>query len=267
MVHGAQTDVRTERGEQHATALQEEATGHKTETPEVPLIVDTFHPGQVNMQRDEALLQRGQSVVRIYGWRPACVSLGRTQTERDIDTDAARRHGVDVVPRVTGGGAILHNELEVTYAVVLPLDHPGLPGSIRESYRFISTPVLKAFQALDVDVEFGEGTGGRETLCYLREEGISIFAGGRKISGGAQRRTQKAVLQHGTMVLSLDAERTAEILGAPVEAVQKKVTGLDRLGIEASRDDVVDALVQSYRDHFGAIRRVDAFFDDETGTR
>lgn len=224
------------------------------EPARVGLIVDGFHTGEENMRRDLWLLEQGRPVVRIYGWTPACVSLGRTQTQADVDLDAAARHGVDVVPRVTGGGAILHNEVEVTYAVVLPLDYPGLPASIRESYRFISTPVLEAFRGLGADARFGEGTGGRETLCYLREEGISIFVDGRKISGGAQRRTQQAVLQHGTMVLRLDAARTGEILRVPPAAVTKKVTGLDVLGIEAERDAVVHMLVAAYREHFGGLQ-------------
>ncbi len=260
MVHRGRPDVHPERTEPNARAstLQE--------GPGVRLILDGFHTGKVNMQRDESLLQRGTGALRIYGWRPACVSLGRTQTEQDIDVEAAARHGVDVVPRVTGGGAILHNEVEVTYAVVLPLDHPGLPASIRESYRFISRPVLEAFRAVGADVEFGEGTGGKEVLCYLREEGISIFAGGRKISGGAQRRTQKAVLQHGTMVLRLDAERTAQILGASVEAVRKKVTGLDELGIDVTRHEVVEALVEAYGAHF-TLQEEQVAQDDEDTTR
>jgi lipoate-protein ligase A len=111
-------------------------------------------------------------------------------------------------------------------------------------------------------VEFGEGAGGREVLCYLREEGISIFSGGRKISGGAQRRTQQAVLQHGTMVVSLDAERTAEILKAPVEAVRRKVTGLDALGIQVERDAVIEALVDAFEAHWGPMQRFSGGFDE-----
>lgn len=218
--------------------------------PEVALIVDAPARGFENMSRDEWLLERAQPTVRVYGWSPACVSLGRTQTHADVDAAAATALGIDVVPRKTGGGAILHNEVEVTYSVVLPLDFPGLPSSILESYRFISGPVLEAFRALGVDASFGEGKGGRDALCYLREEGVSIFVDGRKISGGAQRRTQKAVLQHGTMVLRLDAERTARVLRAPREAIEAKVTGLDVLGVTHARPHVVETLVDAYRGRF-----------------
>lgn len=228
--------------------------------PVVRIVRDGSPSGSENMARDEANLAAAQPVVRIYGWTPACISLGRTQTEADIDAAAAKRHGVDIVARKTGGGAILHNEVEVTYGVVLPLDFPGLPGSILESYKFISQPVLETFRHFGVDASFGEGKGGRDTLCYLREEGVSIFADGRKISGGAQRRTQHAVLQHGTLVLRLDAERTAEVLRAPLEAVRAKVTGLDALGIDVTRDAVSDRLARAYRDHFARVADV---VDDE----
>lgn len=223
----------------------------ESEAVPVPIVLDGSPSGAENMARDEAMLDAARPMVRIYGWTPACVSLGRTQTVADIDQGAAGRHGLDVVARKTGGGAILHNEVEVTYAVVLPLDYPGLPRSIMESYKFISQPVLDTFRALGADATFGEGKGGRDSLCYLREEGVSIFVDGKKISGGAQRRTQRAVLQHGTLVLRLDAERTAEVLKAPVDAVHAKVNGLDMLGIDVGRDVVVETLRQAFAKHFG----------------
>ncbi len=221
----------------------------------VTVAIDEARPGRANMDRDEAMLARGTAAVRLYGWSPACVSLGRTQTVHDVDEDAARRLGIDVVARVTGGGAILHNEVEVTYGVVLPLDFPGLPASILGSYKFISRPVLETFRALGVDAVFGEGKGGRDALCYLREEGVSIFVDGKKISGGAQRRTQRAVLQHGTLVLRLDAERTAAVLRAPVGRIEDKVTGLDVLGVGVGRAEVVRLLADRYRAHFEAALR------------
>jgi lipoyl(octanoyl) transferase len=228
--------------------------GHGRTPRHVELFVEGASPGRWNMDRDEDLLVRAQPAVRLYGWRPACVSLGRTQTIADVDVAAAARHGVDIVPRVTGGGAILHNEAEITYGVVLPLDFPGLPGSILESYRFISQPLVDALQDLGVPAEFGEGKGGRDTLCYLREEGVSVFVEGRKISGGAQRRTQDAVLQHGTLVVERDATRTAEILRAPIEIVERRVTGLDVLGVNVGREELVRRLAARFEEHFGAVR-------------
>ncbi len=222
----------------------------------IRLIIDPPMTGAQNMARDEALLDEARATLRLYGWAPACVSLGRTQTVADIDADAAAEAGVDIVPRKTGGGAILHGETEVTYAVILPHDHPGLPANILESYRFIAGPIVDALRALGADAHFEQGKGGRDTLCYLREEGVSIFVDDKKISGGAQRRTQKAVLQHGTIVVNRDAARTARILKAPLEAVERKVTGLDILGISSTREAIVAALVEAYENAWGSLSEV-----------
>src|SRR5688572_12720264 len=86
----------------------------------VRFLVDPPMTGAQNMARDLELLAEGVPTVRLYAWKPACVSLGYAQPEADVDLDVAREFGLDVVRRPTGGGAILHEEDEVTYSVVLP---------------------------------------------------------------------------------------------------------------------------------------------------
>src|SRR5438874_671169 len=117
------------------------------------LLLDGHLRGAENMGRDEALLEESVPTVRLYGWRPATVSLGRAQTEDDVDAALARAWGLDVVRRATGGGAILHNESEVTYAVVLPLGFPGLPSDIPGSFAFLSRGVVTALRELGLPAE------------------------------------------------------------------------------------------------------------------
>ncbi|HEY8674210.1 MAG TPA: hypothetical protein VIM76_10690, partial [Candidatus Dormibacteraeota bacterium] len=83
------------------------------------LIIDAPGPGAANMLRDLALLDacaRGEirRAVRLYGFQPACLSLGRMQPMSDVVLDACARDGVDVVRRPSGGRAVLHDQ-EVTY--------------------------------------------------------------------------------------------------------------------------------------------------------
>lgn len=212
----------------------------------VRLVLDDRATGRENMARDLALLEEGTPTLRLYGWDPACVSLGRAQDEDVVDGDALEALGVDVVQRPTGGGAILHNRAEVTYSVVVPQDAPGHPDDIPGSFTFCCLGVLNALRDLGVDAQVVSGEGGRDTLCYLREQGTNILAGGRKISGGAQRRTRTHVLQHGTVILDRDTERMARLLDSTPEAVREGVTSLPREGVEASRDEVVEALVAGY---------------------
>ncbi|HVL48996.1 MAG TPA: lipoate--protein ligase family protein [Candidatus Thermoplasmatota archaeon] len=220
------------------------------------LVLDGHLPARENMARDEALLARGEPAVRLYGWRPAAVSLGRSQRARAVDGRAAAAFGVDVVQRATGGGAILHNEAEVTYAVVVPLDHPGLPRDIPGSFRFLSQGVLHALHALGLPavVESVEGPAV-DALCYVREQGTNVLVGGRKISGGAQRRTPSAVLQHGTVIVRRDAARMAALLRADPAVVRERVTSLAAEGVFVTRERVVEALIEGFEKALGPLER------------
>lgn len=200
-----------------------------------------------NMARDETLLQAAQPTVRLYGWRPTCVSLGRAQTQADIDLDAAHHYGLDIVQRTTGGGAILHNEQEITYAVILPLDTPGLPRDITGTFTHMSAGVLHALHTLGLPAQIETVPDNtRETLCYVRRQGTNITVHGRKISGAAQRRTDRAILQHGTIIVHRDDERMAAIFRTPAHEIAARVTSLEEEGVHVSREKILDALALGF---------------------
>lgn len=220
------------------------------------LLLDGHLRAAENMARDEALLAEAAPTVRLYGWRPAGVSLGRSQTESDVDLDAARGWGIDVVRRVTGGGAILHNESEVTYAVVLPLDHPGLPKDITGSFAFVSAGIVRALRHLGAPAEIESVPDNtRETLCYVRKQGTNVVVNGRKISGGAQRRDGRALLQHGTVIVDRDEARMARLFRTDEAQIRERVTSLREEGVDVSREKLVEALVQGFSEAFGPLER------------
>ena len=83
------------------------------------------------MSVDEALLlEAGVAgpVLRLYGWR-APRSRSATGRSRRPGSRAARELGVEVVRRVTGGGAVLH-AADLTYAVIAPLGTPRTAATI-----------------------------------------------------------------------------------------------------------------------------------------
>jgi lipoate-protein ligase A len=217
------------------------------------ILLDSHRRGEENMAIDEALLERGEPVVRLYGWRPAAVSLGRSQTEAAVRTEVARAFGIDVVQRSTGGGAILHNEDEVTYAVVVPVSYPGLPRDIPGSFAFLSEGVRRALVSLGIPAEVESAPGrASENLCYLRHQGTNLFVRGRKVSGGAQRRTPTAVLQHGTVIVERDEERMAELFDSSSGAIASKVTSLREEGLRIPRRALVDALARGFTEALNA---------------
>lgn len=207
------------------------------------VLLDGHLRGAQNMARDEALLTEAIPTVRLYGWRPACVSLGRAQTEAEVDVEAARAWGLDVVRRATGGGAILHNESEVTYGVVLPLDHPGLPRDISGSFSFVSEGIVRALRVLGLPAEIESVPDNtRETLCYVRKQGTNVMVRGRKISGGAQRRTDKALLQHGTVIVERDDARMARLFRTDEATIARRVTSLQEEGVRVARAKLAELL-------------------------
>lgn len=215
------------------------------------LLVETRANGVSNMARDAMLLELRVPCVRLYGWCAPTASLGYNQPERAVDRDAAAALGVDIVRRPTGGGAILHEPSEVTYAVVVPRGHPGMPQDLLGSFRFMSTGVLVALEALGVKPAFREAKGGKDDLCYLREAGISIVAAGRKVSGGAQRVTPTHILQHGTVLRTLDVAANARLFREDAKRIEEGVTSLEREGVAATRREVMEALADGFRKALG----------------
>jgi lipoate-protein ligase A len=151
------------------------------------------------------------------------------------------------VQRATGGGAILHNEAEVTYAVVLPLAHPGLPRDIPGSFSFLSAPIVAALRDLGLPAEIESVSDNtREALCYVRKQGTNVMVNGRKISGGAQRRNGEAVLQHGTVIVERDEARMARLFRTPVDDIRTRVTSLAEEGLSVSREKLVETLARRF---------------------
>ena len=85
------------------------------------------HDAYFNMAIDEVLLERvseklSPPTIRFYRWSPSAVSIGRFQSmEEEVNVERCRETGVDYVRRITGGGAVYHdNGGEITYSLVAP---------------------------------------------------------------------------------------------------------------------------------------------------
>jgi lipoate-protein ligase A len=211
------------------------------------LLKTGFHNGFYNMALDEALLEevaRGNSlpVLRLYGWEPSAVSVGYFQgLEEEVNLEACKRRGVDVVRRISGGGAVFH-QAELTYSIIMPVAHPLSGAAIDGSYERLSGGIIQALALLGVSSRFAPVN--------------DILAGDRKISGNAQTRRMDCLLQHGTVLLDLDADLMFELLRVPSEKVKDKlirdvkerVTGLKALlGRPVPYEEAGQALAEGFR--------------------
>lgn len=184
------------------------------------LIYDTPTPGWWNMAVDEAILRRGQPTLRFYRWIPNCLSLGYGQRVRDVDFERLRMLEWDAVRRPTGGRAILHTT-ELTYSLVLPIDHPIAAGSVVESYRRISCGLIEGLRCLGL-VPIAEHLMGQHItngpVCFETRSHYEIAVEGRKLVGSAQVRRRHALLQHGSLPLLGDIACICDVLAYETEA-------------------------------------------------
>src|SRR4051812_22219492 len=107
-------------------------------------------PGAYHMERDLGLAEQlrddptALNVLRLYSWKPSCISLGYQQDESVIDLDACKESEVDVVRRPTGGRAVYHAE-ELTYAAIMRFE-PG--EGIYAVHNKIAESLLEVLQPL-----------------------------------------------------------------------------------------------------------------------
>ena len=228
-----------------------------------------FKCGARNMAVDSAIADavgagKQPATLRLYGWRPFCLSLGYGQRAREADAAALRRRGWGLVRRPTGGKAILHGD-ELTYSLCLPQDHPLASGDIVESYRRLSAGLLRALSRLGLSARANPACeGGRSEpegpVCFLQPSHYEILVDGRKLIGSAQLRRKGVMLQHGTLPLRGDVARICDVLSFASAAEreeqrqrtqQRALTLAQALGRAPGWAEVADALAAGFADEFG----------------
>jgi lipoate---protein ligase len=174
-----------------------------------------------------------------YVSHPALV-FGKNQNPwKECDVRRLWESGVRLARRLTGGGAVYHDEGNLNYAVIMP----------RERYRRteVEEVVRRAFGALSLSA---------------RHEGTSLLVDGRKVSGTAYGFLRRRAIHHGTILLrsdldalqracapGLDCIRTHAIASTPA-----RVANLTEFRPETTERDVREALREAFENRYGALR-------------
>lgn len=194
------------------------------------------------MALDEALLgsfeQCSSPILRLYGWLPAALSLGRFQKLDDVlDPERCLADGVPIVRRITGGGMIYHAD-ELTYSIICTPAQIPETNSIKDSFRILTGFLLQFYRNLGLNAHYavdvcdaGEKLGERTHFCFAGKESFDILVNGRKIGGNAQRRLKQTIFQHGSVpILDRVADGIVYLRQRPSD-LQKRVTCLTAEGI------------------------------------
>ena len=167
---------------------------------------------------------RWDFVLRVYGWEPACVSIGKLQDpDREVDRSSLSAAGIGLVRRPTGGRAVWH-QTEVTYSVTARVDHPMVSGPVSEALRKVAEPLADSVRSLGIPVSLGPAErhhvgGPREPAnpCFTSHGRWEVGASdGRKLIGSAQARSRGVFLEHGSILLDNDQVKLLDFLPSSV---------------------------------------------------
>lgn len=203
--------------------------------------------GKENMQIDSDLLdfaiknELKEPIFRLYGWKPACVSLGRNQKDDFLDYELLKSKKIDVVRRLTGGRALLHDN-EITYSFICPESFLQNGSHIVSSYKEISQILIDKFKKLGIDLDFGASKPIKTGFdyCMLISTGADLCYKEKKLIGSAQCRSHGYILQHGSILYDYDKKLLEEIFKEKVST--DEITSIKEINPKLSKEKIIDIL-------------------------
>ncbi|MBU2559976.1 lipoate--protein ligase family protein, partial [archaeon] len=163
---------------------------------------------------EEAIAKSGEPTLMLWVARPATVNLGYFQSaETEVNLKEAKRLGLSITRRPSGGGAVLFDDKQLYYSIMAGLDSGILPMGTKACFLKAADGLVNALGEFGLDAEFK----GKN----------DVVVNGKKISGNAQTSRWGAKVQHGTLLVDFDTGTAARVLKIPVEKVVDK-------GIEAN---------------------------------
>ena len=189
----------------------ERFAGHAWQLIHLPAQSPALHMALDEVLTDEVDAGRRGPTLRVWEWASPAVVMGRFQSLRnEVDMAAAQRHGIEVVRRISGGGAMfIEPGNTITYSIYAPEAMvAGL--DFQQSYALMDSWVIQALGELGI------------AASYQPLNDITSPAG--KIAGAAQARRGKAVLHHVTMAYDIDADKMLDVLRIGREKLSDKGT-------------------------------------------
>ncbi|WP_308491890.1 lipoyl protein ligase domain-containing protein [Microbacterium terrisoli] len=207
---------------------------------------------RMNLALDEVLTTRvgdgrRNPTLRMWEWDESAVVIGSFQSVRnEVDPDGARKHGYDIVRRISGGGAMMMGANSiVTYSLYVPASLvAGM--TFADSYAFLDDWVLQALRSLGIDAVY---------------QPLNDIAGpSGKIGGAAQKRLANGgVLHHATLSYDMDGQVMTEVLRIGREKLSDKGTvsaakRVDPLRSQTgmSREEIIERFITTFTDLYGA---------------
>ncbi|GAB3060396.1 lipoate--protein ligase [Virgibacillus ainsalahensis] len=160
----------------------------------------------INLAIEEYILENfgeKDTYLLFYVNKPSII-IGRNQNSvEEINTEYVDKNGIKVVRRLSGGGAVYHDEQNLNFSFITKDD-----GESFQNFKKFTQPIVDALNKLGVPAEMH----GRNDLAVE----------GRKISGNAMFSTRGRMFSHGTLMLDSEIENVVSALNVRKEKIESK---------------------------------------------
>ncbi|HMQ68294.1 MAG TPA: lipoate--protein ligase [Ignavibacteria bacterium] len=162
--------------------------------PAINLALEEYCVRNLDMKNDYLLF---------YINAPSIIIGKHQNTIEEINQEYIKEKGIHVVRRISGGGAVYHDEGNLNFSFMTKHSHESI-----HNFRLFTEPVIKVLAELGINAELN----GRN----------DITVSGRKISGNAQFTDTKSMFSHGTLLFDTKLEDVVNALNVRQEKIESK---------------------------------------------
>ena len=209
----------------------------------------------MNMAIDEAILvaqkEQPNPTLRFYGWTQPAFSFGYFQDiTAEVDVDACRADGIELVKRMTGGGTVVHG-WELTYTLILPRGTGEL--GVSEAYQYIGESLVKAFQKLGIPAqcyaECANTSQAAQNICLTNPAEHDVMSDNKKLAGVSVRRNQSGIMFQGYISVDMPpASILTRVSKDPKvqEMLREKSAAINTDGRSITKDTLIQTICETF---------------------
>jgi len=168
-----------------------------------------------NMALDHELLQNlastQQPILHLYDWEGDCATYGYFLDPYTLlNEEMVKTNNLQLARRPTGGGLVFHLT-DFAFSLLVPAIHPAYSVNTLENYAFVNRIIANVIQKFLktkknpdlLPMEPPSTDTHARYFCMAKPTIYDVMWDGRKIGGGAQRRTKHGFLHQGTISIAL----------------------------------------------------------------